>query len=420
MTIPVQQSEKRAIRLGVFGLSRGKTFAKDSSVLGVKLVAVCDWNEEKLRGFKQEHGHVAAYTDYDRFLEHDMDAVVIANYFHQHAPYAIKALRAGKHVLSETAACKTIGEGVELCREVEKSGKIYMFAENCNYFKVVMAMREDYRNGVVGEVKYAEGEYVHPVPLESSFLMSTGLNHWRNHLPSTYYCTHTLGPLMHITDTMPASVNALSITATPEQDRTRIKCGDPASIILCRMDNGAVFRLLFGGLAASPHYYFRVHGFKGKLDTIYDQDRVRIGRNAWELQADELEQLVYKAKYPAHEAIAQNAGHGGGDFWVVYHFVEAIRSGRQPYLDVYRGVAMSVVGILALKSAHQNGAPFDVPDFKDESARKPYEHDDWSPWPEDRHPGQPWPSIRGELKPTAEAIASAKKLWDEKGLKYKA
>lgn len=418
MIIPVKQSEKRTIRLGVFGLSRGKTFAKDSELLGVKLVAVCDRNEEKLCSFRQEYNHVATYTDYDRFLEHDMDAVVIANYFHQHASYAIKALRASKHVLSETAACKTIQEGVELCREVEKSEKIYMFAENCNYFKVIVAMREQYRQGVVGDVKYAEGEYIHPVPNETSFLLAPGLNHWRNHLPSTYYCTHTLGPLMYVTDTMPVSVNALSITATPEQDRTRIKHGDPASVILCRMDNGAVFRLLFGGLAASPHYYFRVHGFNGKLDTIYDEDKVRVGRNAWELQADEQEELIYEASFPTHETIAQNAGHRGSDFWVTYHFIEAIRSGQQPYLDVYRGVTMSVVGILALKSAHQNGAPFDVPDFKDETARKLHELDDWSPWPEDRHPGQPWPSIRGELKPTAEAIANAKKLWDEKNLKY--
>lgn len=126
--------EKRVIRLGVLGLSRGRTFAKDSFEIGIKLVAVCDRNEKKLNSFKDDHPDVAIYDDYDQFLEHDMDAVVVANYFHQHAPYAIKALRAGKHVMSETAACKTIQEGVELCREVEKSGKIYMFAENYPFF----------------------------------------------------------------------------------------------------------------------------------------------------------------------------------------------------------------------------------------------------------------------------------------------
>ena len=41
--------------------------------------------------------------------------------------------------------------------------------------------------------------------------------------------------------------------------------------------------------------------------------------------------------------------------------------GTPPFLDVYRGVAMSSVGILAWKSALEDGRPFDVPDFRDEA-----------------------------------------------------
>ena len=51
------------------------------------------------------------------------------------------ALTAGKHVMSETAACHTLGEGVALARAVEKSGKIYMFAENYPYMVYNQEMR---------------------------------------------------------------------------------------------------------------------------------------------------------------------------------------------------------------------------------------------------------------------------------------
>ena len=44
--------------------------------------------------------------------------------------------------------------------------------------------------------------------------ISPGLNHWRNWLPPTYYCSHALAPLMCITDTMPKSV----ISAEPSED----------------------------------------------------------------------------------------------------------------------------------------------------------------------------------------------------------
>ncbi len=54
---------------------------------------------------------MTTYTDYDRFLEHDIDAVILANCFHEHAPFAIKALEAGKHVMSECACNSTLGDG---------------------------------------------------------------------------------------------------------------------------------------------------------------------------------------------------------------------------------------------------------------------------------------------------------------------
>jgi len=73
------------------------------------------------------------------------------------------------------------------------------------------------------------------------------------------------------------------------------------------------------------------------------------------------------------------AGHGGGDFFTNHYFAEAIRSGRQPYLDVYRGVAMSVVGILAWKSVLDRNSSYDVPDFSHESSRRKWEHDTWCP-----------------------------------------
>ena len=110
--------ETKAIRVGVVGLGRGQSFAQGAGeAVGMELVALCDTWESKLREVGTQYG-VATYTEFDRFLEHDLDAVILANYFHQHAPLAIQALAAGKHVMSETAANKTLAEGVAGCRAV--------------------------------------------------------------------------------------------------------------------------------------------------------------------------------------------------------------------------------------------------------------------------------------------------------------
>ena len=410
----------KKIRVGIIGVGRGQSFARGATdTVGMELVAVCDVWQERLAEMGRQYG-VATYTDYDKFLEHDMDAVILANYFHQHAPFAIKALRAGKHVMSETAANKTLAEGVALCRAVEETGKIYMFAENYPFTAFNQEMARLYRTGEIGRVTYAEGEYNHPMAPDAVLRISPGRNHWRNWLPSTYYCTHALAPLMCITDTMPVSINALSIAA-PELTAKLARHSDPGSVILCRMDNGAVFRI-FGLTLPGHSNWYRVHGTHGAMEITrgpgyYGPGQVRVWHDEWDCPTDVPVERTYVPDWPEHGDLARKAGHGGGDFWTSFHFGNAIRSGEQPYLNVYRGVAMSSVGILAWKSALEEGRPFAVPDFRDEAARKTVENDHWSPWPEDAGPGQPPSSIVGEIEPAPGAIDYTRKIWAEIGYK---
>src|SRR5262245_24263005 len=212
---------KKPIRVGVIGVGRGLSFARGAHIVGMKLVALCDHWKEKLRDAGKQL-KVATYTDYNRFLEHDLDAVILANYFHEHAPFAIAALRAGKHVMSECAACNTLDEGVALCRAVEETGQIYMFAENCPYTAFNLEMARLYRAGEIGRVLYAEGEYIHPGSFDWYMGIAPGLRHWRNNYPATYYCTHALAPLMTITDTMPIRVSGFAVPLPEDSARQRL------------------------------------------------------------------------------------------------------------------------------------------------------------------------------------------------------
>jgi len=402
----------------VVGVGRGQSFAQGATdVVGMELVALCDTWKERLEAVGNRYG-VTTYTDYERFLEHDMDAVILANYFHQHAPFAIKALEAGRHVMSETASNTTLAEGVALCRTVEKTGLTYMLAENYPYTAFNQEMRRLYRTGEIGRVTYAEGEYNHPMAPRDRLAISPGRNHWRNWLPPTYYCTHALAPLMYITDTMPVKVNGLSI-ACREVDELTVRLGDPGCVILCRMDNGAVFRI-FGLTLPGHSNWYRVHGTHGAMELVrgpgyFGPGQVRVWHEPWDCPPNQPTERTYVPDWPEHGALARRAGHGGGDFWTSFEFANAIRSGKPPYLDVYRGVAMSSVGILAWKSALEDGRPFEVPEFRDESSRSRHEDDHWSPWPEHAGPGQPAPSILGRLKPSRKGLAYARKVWREIG-----
>jgi len=404
------------IRVGVVGVGRGKSFAVGAGPhIGMELVALCDTWEERLTAVGEELG-VATYTEYAKFLEHEMDAVVLANYFHEHAPFALKALEAGKHVMSETAACHTLGEGVALIRAAERTGLTYMLAENYPYMVFNQEMRRLFQSGQMGEFKCGEGEYVHPDSARVKLARSCGRHHWRNWIPATYYCTHSVGPIMYITDTRPVKVSGFVVPhdLNDESQQYHMRISDMAACIVMRMDNGGVAKSLHGGLRGHGNYV-RIHCTNGVMENarIGDRNQLRVCMEPHGKEQAERDEKVYVPDWPEYGELAAKAGHGGGDFWTPFHFANAIRSGEPPYLDVYRGVCMSIVGVQAWRSAFEDGAPMDVPDFRQEDVRKQFEDDNWSPDP--TREGHAPCSLLGDVRPTPDAEEFAREVWASKG-----
>ena len=169
----------------------------------MELVAVCE-RDDRRREAANALG-ATTYREVEPFLGHGMDAVILVNDFDEHAPVAIRALERGLSVLSETAACRTLAEGVALIEAAERSAGIYMFAENYPYMPLTREMRRRYQAGDIGEVRYAEAEYLdEPADLAS---MVNDRAHWRARTPATYYCTHSLAPVAAITGTRPVHVS---------------------------------------------------------------------------------------------------------------------------------------------------------------------------------------------------------------------
>ena len=79
------------LKLGILGTGRAKFLVPDFLLNGFDIVAVCDFNQERIKMVTDQLGDdVKCYTDFDEFINHDMDAVFLGNFFHEHAPFAIK------------------------------------------------------------------------------------------------------------------------------------------------------------------------------------------------------------------------------------------------------------------------------------------------------------------------------------------
>jgi predicted dehydrogenase len=370
----------RVVRVGVLGLRRGADLARLAQQAGMRVVAVCD-RDDRRREAATALG-AAAYRDVEPFLGHAMDAVILVNDFDQHAPAAIAALDRGLSVLSETAACRTVAEGVALVEAAERSAGVYMFAENYPYMPLAREMRRRYAAGDIGEVRYAEAEYLdEPADLMA---MVDDRAHWRARTPATYYCTHSLAPVAAITGTRPVQVSGFVVpTAAGPQALERARRGRGwAALLMVRLDNGAVFKSLHGFLEAGQQAWVRLHGDRGLMENLRQGD-TRTLRVVWDVEDGEDRRraeevyLPWPPEFPATDA--DPLGDGVAETLMLRDFAEAVRHRTAPDQDVYFGVVLSITGIQAMRSSLAGSLPVEVPDLRRPDVRHAHAADDWFP-----------------------------------------
>ena len=379
----------KKIRIGVFGSGRGSFVAKNFMMLGCEIVAMCDFHMERSAETAKRLGNsVACYDNFDEFIKHDMDAVIIANTFHEHAPYAIKCFERGIHVFSECISNGTMAEGVELIRAFEKSNCIYMLGENYPHRLFNREIKRICEGGTLGKILYAEGEYNHPVDPENLTFVKMYVfneNHWRNYLPRTYYITHSLGPVMWVTGATPKRVTAFAAFApfpnnAPKADRV----GDRVAMITTQNDDGSIFRVTGWSEMGAHHNSCRVCGTNGQIENVRGNDeQVSLRYNPWSLPADKEVSRTYLPEWnDKDENLIKKTDHGGGDFITARMFVECIKENKQPEhpFDIHSAVTMSSVAILGHRSVLDGGKPYDIPDFHEEKWLKMYENDRLTPF----------------------------------------
>ena len=368
------------IRLGIWGLGRGLTFFKTCQALNIDVVAGCDYNEHMRQGFSELNPDAFVTDDAETFLRQDFDAVLLATYCPAHADDAILCLRAGKHVLSspEVTSFHTIGEGVRLVEAVERSGKVYNLSENYPFSAANMWLARKWREGLFGDLMYAEYEYVHECRtlvytyIDGHTIVPGNETHsWRSWLNFHYYNTHSLGPMMYITELRPTRVSALP--STPSLAGYIMSARDGMGGVtpsLINMSNGAVVRNLMGATTNDSHQQ-RIWGTLESSEIIDGELRLRLGaagnapKHAIQPQWDELGE------------IAASTGHGGGDFWTLFHFAKQIIDGTPAFFDVYRASDCTIPGIQTYRSSQEDGRPFDVPDLREPEQRDAYRDDEY-------------------------------------------
>ncbi len=373
--------EKRKVRVGVLGAWRGRSMIEYAAKAdNAELVAICDYNERRLNAMKEKYAgsDVTYYTSWDEFLNHDMDAVVLANQCTDHALFAIQAMEKGFNVISELMPCETLKEGIELIEAIERTGRIWCYAENYCYMESPWEMRRLYREGEIGAFEYGEGEYVH----DREHHICTAMGNKKNPVHTWYanfYGSHAVGPIVHITGLRPVKVTGYELPFSSRNARLAMPSGN-AAIEMIELENGAMFKAYHGQASATSIFYV-VYGSKGRMES----ERVMVeldfpSRMYLESYAEEgrYDQLKIDYYYPKDELSedAKGFGFSGADYRMLWHMMEKMLGNpKADTIDIFEAMDMYLPCMFGYRSVLKGGIPVEIPNLRDPAEREKWRND---------------------------------------------
>ena len=161
-------------------------------VPNIKLVAVCDLYEGRLKDAKTKWGNDLFLTrHYKEILNRkDVDAVIIATPDFWHQQISIDAMRAGKHVYCEKPMVHGISEGPAVIKVQNETGKIFQVGSQGVSSLGNEKAKELLKDGAIGQLNYAEGFWArhsptgawqYPIPTDAS----TATVDWDTYISNT-------------------------------------------------------------------------------------------------------------------------------------------------------------------------------------------------------------------------------------------
>jgi predicted dehydrogenase len=120
------------------------------------LAAVCDLDEARARSVVGRRSDVAVLTSVEDLLAGDVDAVAIATPARTHAPLAVRALEAGKHVLVEKPVADDLAQARRMVAAAREHDRVLMCDHTYCYTPAVQRIAEIVADGTLGEILFVD------------------------------------------------------------------------------------------------------------------------------------------------------------------------------------------------------------------------------------------------------------------------
>lgn len=275
------------IRVGMVGISPGAGWAGTSHVPALaslpefELVATAPARARPQNEVVPHPAFRLAFGNYEELvLSSDIDLVVVTTRVPMHAPVAIAALAAGKHVYCEWPLGKTTGEAVRMADAARQSGRVHAVGLQASASPTLHYVADLIRQGWIGR------------PLSTSMLASSPT--W-GAISKEYLADRTNGATLlsiiggHSLDALCRALGEfreVSATIATQRPQTLVEGGRP--FVMSSPDQVVVQGVLASGAIASVHlrggtargevFLWEIHGDEGDLIVTannyvqYDED----------------------------------------------------------------------------------------------------------------------------------------------------
>lgn len=318
----------KTIHLGMIGSGHvsNRYFEQAASIEGVQFTAVCSKHLEHAERKAAMYGIPRWYDDYEVMMDHEaLDAVVVTTPHSLHAEPVIAAIERGLNVLNE----KPMATNFEDCKRIvslaEEKGTIFMSLPY-DMNPVFLAASKYVDERYIGKFTGAEAQLSLPGPWRDNWYYDKSISHGGAVLDCLVYPVSRLVSLLGPAVSVMAEVNTLIPNRIVGDGKKVYSDVDDNVSVIVQFEGGqhAVIRSLWGMPFKQNNTI--IYGRSGTI-ALNDSGYPLVIQTSEKMIPD-AEQVVWRGLencYIPHGMMSKQPNES-----VIAHFVDCLRTGKQP------------------------------------------------------------------------------------------
>ncbi|HEV8632804.1 MAG TPA: Gfo/Idh/MocA family oxidoreductase [Chloroflexota bacterium] len=326
------------VRWGVIGcgqIARDKALPALAMASNAEPVALADPDPARLERAQAAAPPARPYADAEALLaDADVQAVYVATPNFLHAPLAIAAARAGKHVLVEKPMAMNAAEGHEMVAAADRAGVKLMAAYMTLFNPAYQAAKRAVEAGLLGEIVFVRGRHSYSIaPDRISSAAAWRLDRAQGGGPLLDIATYPTFTLRELTG---QRIRSLSATAATRRLHERTDHDSVLFTFLLEDDTPGVIEATFTHGAS----LIELEGTHGRLSLSGHFSQNAVGRLDLAVRIPGQRQVAEQA---THEIVPDGRPHFDNYRREIEHLSDCILADREPISSGRKAVAELVV-----------------------------------------------------------------------------